>query len=449
MKNALIIAVRELKERWNNRSFRMMLFLGPILILGMVYMLLKAGDQGVSNMKVLIADPTNLFENKIASKQTESVTYYFYEDYIDFETFKNSPEFKEFDALIEINEKVLINKKVFLFYRETPSVALKMKLKFEVERRTEEVLIERFTQLSVEDYRTIKQPLNIDFRNIDDPYNQAENTMAWIGYFLGYLMIFFIAVFGTNITKSINREKINRISEVILASVRSSHLMLGKVFGNLFASFLQLTVWFIIVALGFWLLKSFILPEIFTPEYLKGVQVGDSQLKDLGMQTAIQENKNVEFLFHRMHYGILIPFFILFFIGTYWIYASLFTAMGAMSGDESDGQQFIIPIWLLLGLAVFAGYNAVSYPDSGLTSFFSWFPWTSGMVAMVQITSLLGSTGPSSLTLSHYGFYLFSFLIQLGLGSLFLVLAGRIFKHGILSFNHRFSFRLISQWLKK
>jgi hypothetical protein len=71
------------------------------------------------------------------------------------------------------------------------------------------------------------------------------------------------------------------------------------------------------------------------------------------------------------------------------------------------------------------------------------------MVAMVQITSLLGSTGPSSLTLSHYGFYLFSFLIQLGLGSLFLVLAGRIFKHGILSFNHRFSFRLISQWLKK
>ena len=118
-----------------------MLFIGPLLIISMIYLLLESGNQGVTSMKVLISDPTNLFDNKIAARTTEGVTYYFYEDYIEFDAFKNSPKFQEFDALIELNEKVLINKKVFLFHREEPNLQLKMKLKFEIERRMEEVLI--------------------------------------------------------------------------------------------------------------------------------------------------------------------------------------------------------------------------------------------------------------------------------------------------------------------
>ena len=143
MRNSILIALRELKERWNNRSFRVMLFAGPLLMLLMVYGLLESGNQGVSNMKVLIADPANLMDGKIASRQTESVQYYFYQDYIELESFKSDAQFKDFDALVEVNEKVLINKKVFLFHRQDPSLALKMKLKFEIERRIEEVLIER------------------------------------------------------------------------------------------------------------------------------------------------------------------------------------------------------------------------------------------------------------------------------------------------------------------
>lgn len=125
MRNSLLIAFRELKERWDNRSFRAMLFLGPLLILSLIYLVLESGNQGVTSMKVLIADPTNLFENKIASRPSESVTYFFYDDYIEFETFKNSPKFKEFDALIELNEKVLINKKYFFFIAKNLIYSLK------------------------------------------------------------------------------------------------------------------------------------------------------------------------------------------------------------------------------------------------------------------------------------------------------------------------------------
>jgi len=441
MNKSVLIAFRELKERIGNRSFKIMLLIGPLLIVSMIYLLLESGNQGVSRMKVLISDPTDLFENKIASRTTEGVTYYFYQDYIEFEAFKNSPKFQEYDALIEINEKVLINKKVFLFHREEPNLQLKMKLKFEIERRMEEVLIEEFTSLEVDEFRKIKQPLNIDFRNVDDPYSQADNAVAWIGYFLGYIMIFFIAIFGTNITKSINREKMNRISEVILASVKARHLMLGKIFGNLLASFLQLFAWIVFIGFGLWALQSLIIPEFFTPEHLAGVQISGQELKDLGMQTMTQENIPMELVYHRVNYMWLIPNFILFFLGTYWIFASLFTVMGAMSGDESDGQQFLIPIWILISLTIFAGYNTLSYPDSGLTSFFSYFPWTSGMVSIIKVT-----TGVS---LTQYLAILSAWIIQVSVGTIFLLLAARIFQHGILSYSHRFSLSLFFSWLRK
>jgi ABC-2 type transport system permease protein len=441
MKNSWLLALREFKERLNNRSFRWMLFLGPLLIIAGIYFLLASGNQGVSSMKVLIADPANLMEGKIVSNPSEHVTYYFYDDYIEMEAFKKSPKFQEFDALIEINEKVLINKKAFLFYKATPSLALKMKLKFDVERRIEEVMIAQFTTLSEEEFRRIKQPLNVDFRDVDDPYSQFTQEISWVGFTLGYIMMFFIAVFGTNITRSINREKANRISEVLLSSVRSHHLMVGKIGGNWLASMLQLVLWISIVGVGLGLLKEYIIPEYFTPEYLQGVQVSGDQMKELGFDTAMQQNDQLNLVYHRINYAWLLPNFFLFFVGTYWVFASFFTAMGAISGDSSDGQQFGIPIWMLLALSIFSGYNAMAFPESALTDFFTYFPWTAGMVAMVKL-----SVGVAP---SEYLLLLVAWVIQLVTGLLLVVIAGRIFKNGILSYDHRNSWALIFQWLKK
>jgi ABC-type Na+ efflux pump permease subunit len=83
----------------------------------------------------------------------------------------------------------------------------------------------------------------------------------------------------------------------------------------------------------------------------------------------------------------------------------------------------------------------MTYPDSGLTQFFSYFPWTSGMVSMVKVTV--------GVSLSQYLMILISWVIQLLVGTLFISLAARIFKHGILSFGHRWSMKLWFSWLKK
>ena len=103
-----------------------------------------------------------------------------------------------------------------------------MKIKFELERRTEERMIAEFTDLSIDRFRQLKQPLNVDFINVYDPKNQADNNRGWVGIFFGSLILFFIGLFGMTILRSTSKDKSNRVVEVILASVRSSDLMLGS-----------------------------------------------------------------------------------------------------------------------------------------------------------------------------------------------------------------------------
>ena len=106
MRNSWLIASREFMERWNSRSYKIMLILGPLLILLFTYFLLKFGDQGKNSLRVLIADPANLFDNKITSHPSQAVEYLFYTTYLDYEEFRDGNRFKEFDAFVEINEKV-------------------------------------------------------------------------------------------------------------------------------------------------------------------------------------------------------------------------------------------------------------------------------------------------------------------------------------------------------
>jgi len=77
MKNTVLIAMREFKERIGTRSFILFSVLGPLLVLGLVYALFALGGQSKQHWNVLIADHGGLFENKIMSSEDNAVTYFF------------------------------------------------------------------------------------------------------------------------------------------------------------------------------------------------------------------------------------------------------------------------------------------------------------------------------------------------------------------------------------
>jgi len=131
----------------------------------------------------------------------------------------------------------------------------------------------------------------------------------------------------------------------------------------------------------------------------------------------------------------------MFFIVAYFFYASFFAAIGAVSGSESDGQQFVLPIIAMLLFSLIAGYFAIYEPDGALTKWTALIPFTAPMVVMVKLA--MGYADGD-------GYQLF---ISLGMLIIFAILmhnlAARWYKNGILKFGHRLSWLKFIKLLKK
>ena len=82
MRSVFLISWREIQQRVFNRSFLLMLLLGPLLILSLFYFLVQAADEGKKQVSVLIADPGDLLEGIISSKENTAVQYSFVSDYL-------------------------------------------------------------------------------------------------------------------------------------------------------------------------------------------------------------------------------------------------------------------------------------------------------------------------------------------------------------------------------
>lgn len=444
MRNSWLIALRELKERMGSRSFVLMSFFGPIIILCLIYFLFAFGGEGKQHWNVLISDPSNLLDNKIMAQEDQSINYSFSGQYIEMEEFRDAKKFQQYDALFEVNEKVLSNKTAFVFYRLKPSVRMQTRLQFHIERRIEEVMIEQFTDLSVKEFRKIKQPLNVAFRDVFDPLDEASDLRGWVGFFYGAIIFVFIFLFGMTILRSVSREKSNRIVEVLLASVHPNQLLTGKIVGIGIAAFFQFIIWMVVVGAGLYFMRELIFPDLLDASNMDIVQMTDevkNQTRLDQLYAASEYNEFVNLVYERVQFGIMTAFFLVFFIVGYLFYGSFFAAVGATSGSESDGQQFVLPIIFLLCFSLYAGYFALQNPESSLTTFFHYLPFTSPVVVMVKLAQ--GYAPEESMQI-----YI-ALIILVVSAVLNLMIAGRLYKNGILQFGHRVKFSLILRWLKK
>jgi ABC-2 type transport system permease protein len=114
--------------------------------------------------------------------------------------------------------------------------------------------------------------------------------------------------------------------------------------------------------------------------------------------------------------------------------------IGAMTGTESDGQQFVMPILLLLGFSVLSGYMYIQYPDSTFAGWISYLPFTAPMVVMIQLAQGIPIE-------SYYLIWIHLFIILLS-ALLMLQIAGRLYKNGILQFGHRLRWTQIWRMFK-
>ena len=158
MKNSLLIAIREWKERVGSRSFLLFSVLGPMVVLALIYMLFVFGGESKQHWNVLIADPTGILKDRVLNDDDQNISYSFADNYIKSEEFRDAKKFQGFDAMLEINEQILYTKVSHVFYRQKPSAQMEKSVQYHIERRLEEVMVDRFADFSIQEYLKIKQP---------------------------------------------------------------------------------------------------------------------------------------------------------------------------------------------------------------------------------------------------------------------------------------------------
>jgi ABC-2 type transport system permease protein len=146
--------------------------------------------------------------------------------------------------------------------------------------------------------------------------------------------------------------------------------------------------------------------------------------------TAFEALKNIDF-------AVMIGSFLFFFLGGYLLYASLFASIGAAVDNETDTQQFMLPITVPLILAIFVMINAINNPGSPVAFWFSLIPFTSPVVMMARI--------PFGVPIWEVALSM-AILVLTFLGTTWM--AAKIYRTGILMYGKKASYRELAKWLR-
>ena len=441
MRKLPLIIKREYLAKVRNKSFVIMTFLSPILMVGMVVLIAYLTKINDNEKRVIgLLNESDFFTQEFL--MDEGISYVHFED-IDLETAKDSTVAREYYGLLYIpDDKGLeaIAEGAYFYTKEAPSTTVLDKLEDVFQQRLRQ---ERLQQLGVSSsaFEAIDEPYDIKTATFAGNLNVKgiNEIKAFIGGGFGYLIMMFIIIYGGFVMRSVIEEKTSRIIEVIISSVKPFELMLGKIIGTSLAGVTQFAIWIVSASLLF--LVTFAMLGLDPAVLNEGANVGANMAPpvpstDQAMQTFAQE-------LLKIPWAMLISFFLIYFVLGYLIYSSIYAAIGAAVDNETDTQQFIFPIILPLMLAIYVGFFSVfSNPHGPIAVGFSLFPLTSPIVMLMRLPGGIGEGGVPIWELMVS----IALLILTFIGIVWL--AAKIYRVGILMYGKKPTYKELFKWLR-
>ena len=433
MNHLQLIIKREYLNKVRNKSFIIMTFLSPIimvLIFTLVAYLSQLNNEAVTTINIL--DESGLFTNSF--KDSESVNYTNLEN-ISLNEAKLATETSEAYGLLYIPKAQVLDNlsESITFYSEgSPSISMMRSIENKIEGRVNVLKLEEsgIDAKQIEELR-----INIDAKIETFEGKKTSKLGAGLklifGGIAGYLLFMFIIIYGNMIMRSVIEEKTSRIIEIIISSVKPIKLLLGKIFGTTLAGVTQFAVWIVII-----MFLSTAISSIFgiDPSAIQ------SQPQEILGETSNSQQiiKDVLVEINNLPISNLIIMFIFFFIGGYLLYSSLYAAIGAAVDNETDTQQFMLPILMPLILGMYVGFfTVIDNPHGIVSQVFSYIPLTSPVVMLMRI--------PFGVPLWQQ---ILSLVILFATFMATVWFASKIYRVGILMYGKKASYREIIKWLK-
>jgi len=436
-----LIFQREYLTRVKKRSFILTTVLTPLaMLLFFVVIGFIMAYESQEEKEIAVLDQAGILEGRGLPSSADGYLHYMIRKG-DVEALKEDVRSGKYDGLLVIPEiRNLKDRKQTLYYIGEKQLSIDVSTN--IERTLADVIRDYkidafgFNKDSLDYLRTSvtldPQPLEEDDEDVS---SAASFIAAGIGGAMGFLMYMVVFIYGMMVKRSVMEEKVSRIVEVMISSVRPFDLMMGKVLGVGAVGLTQLAIWailipavYMIAGLAFGLTGAEMGGGMNSAEMAAaGIDPDDIQ----GKVSMIMNELSAQ------NWLLIVPLFLFYFIVGYVLYASLFAAVGsAMSDDLNESQALTLPISIPVIIAFYIMFVTVRSPESTLAVWSSIFPLFSPIVM------------PSRIAFEPPVWQILLSVVLTSACALFFVwLAGRIYRVGILMYGKKASFKELGKWL--
>jgi ABC-2 type transport system permease protein len=408
LRDTLVIARREFLERVRTKWFLAMTLLGPVFMIALIVIPAVIATKGGKGARIEIVDKTG----QLAAPLIKLVSVFQWTATEVPSTTTDAVEQARVDA-DQINGWLAIPANAMdgglIVYRgdNSSNQMFKAQLTGALNQTVYERRAAKF-HIDESQVKGILEKVNFDAQQ---PSGGSGTGAYIIAYILAFILYMVITLYGVAVMRSVVQEKTSRVMEFLVAAVKPSALMGGKIVGVGGAALVQIVVW-----LGIGALALAYREQVLGLFGITGA--GSAELPPLA--------------------GVEFTVILLFFILGYFFYSSMYAAVGAMVSSEQDTQQVQMPVTMLLVIGVMCLNLVSNAPRGSTTAIMTMIPLWSPILMPMRF--VLGGA-----TIGEVG-------ISLGLLLVSTVLvtraAAKIYRVGVLLYGKRPSIRELIRWLR-
>ena len=369
MKNIWFVIQREYLEKVRNRTFWILTLLGPLAYVLLILLPILLTSFGGTERIVSIKDLNGGFERL---KDPDSGNLYF----VYQESEINEDNYGDFnsDALIIIpNQNTLNDFRIELHSKESLGRSNVVSIKKILQKRLEKL---RLASIDLDRglYEGVREKLQLKELISSKKSEASAEFMTMFSLFGVVFMMLLMTLYGSMVLKGVQEEKKNRIIEVLLVSMKPFDLMMGKILGISLVGFTQFIVW----VLGIFIINLFLMPVIGLSaiEPMSTSNMGQTSPEQLQISVKLMKE------LMEIEWGTFLMVFFSFFLAGYFLYSSIYAAIGAMMNDDSEMQSMMMIIMVPIFLGYMISFSAAEDPNSTMAFWSSMVPFFSPFVIL-------------------------------------------------------------------
>ncbi len=438
MNKIWIVARREFLTRVQKKTFLLTTIGLPLLIFGFYAAIIFFSVKGSDDYTVAVVDKANVFEGKLESKSDEVI---FKMVKADTAELKTQLEKKVYDAYLFVPENYTLDSdesELYFKSGKATGIMTREDIQRSINKRLEE---KRMAKMNISKtlLDSLRKDSDINYTTLAGKSDSGikAGISYGVGFISGIMIYMVLFIYGTMVMRGVMEEKVSRIAEVIVSSVKPFQLMMGKIIGIGAVGLTQFIIWGILI-IGLQVLLPLIFPDLAQSMQSQAVQPGA-----VGAVSAAKQSGAMDGLMaglSQINFPLIIGCFIFYFLGGYLLYSSLFAAVGsAVNEDPQDAQSLLLPITMPIIFAFVILTKAVNDPNSPIAVFGSLFPLTSPIVMMARIGHGIPEGVPVWQLLLSMALLIGGFIATTWL-------AGKIYRTGILMYGKKVTWKEMWKW---